>query len=254
MRQYNRAGENLFVDYAGHTAAVVNQNTGEIRDDHILVAMPAVSNYTYVEAIWTQGLQDWIGSHQRTFTFLGGVPEIVIQIFCAQASAKRIAMPCYQHHLPGVRRSHDGIATILAWVRRPKNTAKAEDGVLIVERCILAALSNWTFLSLLELNQTISNPPEQLNTQPFKKLICCRQETFSSLNQPALRVLPATPYTFAWWKKIRIHIDYHIEFEGLYYSVPYQPAKNPFRLPVKLKQNAVSRRSTIAIPMDWIRC
>ena len=91
-RQDIRAGEKLFVDYADHKAAVVNQHTGDISDEQIFIAMPAVFNYTYVEATWTQGLQDWFDSHQRTFIILGGVLEIVVRIICAQASAKHIAM------------------------------------------------------------------------------------------------------------------------------------------------------------------
>ena len=78
MRQDHRAGEKLFVDYAGHTVPVVNQHTGEFREAQIFIAVLGASNYTYAEATWTQSLPDWIGSHQRTFNFLGGVPEIVV--------------------------------------------------------------------------------------------------------------------------------------------------------------------------------
>ena len=225
MRQDHRAGEKLFVDYAGHTAAVVNQHTGEIREAQIFVAVLGASNYTYAEATWTQGLQDWIGSHQRTFTFLGGVPEIVVpdNLRSGVSKAHRYEPdinPTYQEFA-----THYGVAIIPARVRRPKDKAKAEGGVLIVERWILAALRNRTFFSLLELNQAISKLLERLNTRPFKKLPGCRQEMFASLDQPALRGLPATPYTYARWKKVRVHIDYHVEIEGHYYSVPYQLVK-----------------------------
>ena len=78
MRQTHRAGEKLFVDYAGHTVPVIDEATGEIRPAQIFVAVLGASNYTYAEATWTQALPDWIGSHQRTFEFLGGIPDIVV--------------------------------------------------------------------------------------------------------------------------------------------------------------------------------
>jgi len=76
MRQDHRAGEKLFVDYAGQTAPIIDRATGEIRGAQIFVAVLGASNYTYAEATWTQGLPDWIGSHQRAFRFMGGVPEL----------------------------------------------------------------------------------------------------------------------------------------------------------------------------------
>jgi transposase len=78
MRQSHRAGEKLFVDYAGQTAQVGDRTTGEIREAQIFVAVLGASNYTYAEATWTQGLSDWIGSHVRTLAFLGGVPEVIV--------------------------------------------------------------------------------------------------------------------------------------------------------------------------------
>jgi len=100
--------------------------------------------------------------------------------------------------------------------------AKAETAVLIVERWILAALRNRTFFSLPELNAGIWELLERLNTRPFRKLPGCRRTLFETLDKPALRPLPATPYVFAEWKRARANIDYHVELAGHYYSVPYQ--------------------------------
>lgn len=225
MRQHHRAGEKLFVDYAGHTMAVIHQHTGELRAAQIFVAVLGASNYTYAEATWSQGLPDWIGAHQRCFAFVGGVPEIVVpdNLKSGVSQAHRYEPdinPTYQEFA-----AHYGVAVIPARVRRPKDKAKAEAGVLLVERWILAALRNRTFFSLTELNRAIRQLLQRLNTRPFKKLPGCRQQWFTTLDQPALRALPLTPYTYAEWKKVRVHIDYHIEVDRHYYSVPYALVK-----------------------------
>jgi len=225
MRQDHRAGEKLFVDYAGHTIPVVNQHTGEIHEAQIFVAVLGASNYTFAEATWTQNLSDWIGSHQRALEFIGGVPEIIVPDNLKSGVTKAHLYdpdinPTYQEFA-----SHHGVAVIPARVRRPKDKAKAEVGVQIVERWILAALRNHTFFSLSELNRAIRKLLQRLNARPFKKLPGCRQELFTSLDQPALKPLPATAYTYAEWKKVRVHIDYHVEVKGHYYSVPYQLTK-----------------------------
>ena len=225
MRQDHRAGEKLFVDYAGHTVPIVNQHTGEFREAQIFIAVLGASNYTYAEATWSQALPDWIGSHQRTFTFLGGVPEIVVPDNLKSGIHKAHRYdpdinPTYQD-LAG----HYGVVVIPARVRAPKDKAKVETGVLVVERWILAALRNRTFFSLAELNQAIRKLLVQLNTRPFRKLPGSRQEMFAALDQPALQPLPASAYTYAEWKKVRVHIDYHVEVDRHYYSVPYQLVK-----------------------------
>ncbi len=193
MRQNHRAGEKLFVDYAGQTAPVVDSRTGEIREAQIFVAVLGASNYTYAEATWTQALPDWIGSHQRSFDFLGGVPEVVVpdNLLSGVTKAHRYEPdinPTYQDLA-----THYGVAVVPARVRRPKDKAKAEVGVQIVERWILAALRHQTFFSLPELNQAIQALLIRLNQRPFKKLPGSREQLFKTLDYPALNPLPATP-------------------------------------------------------------
>ena len=221
MRQDHRAGEKLFVDYAGQTVPVVDRFTGEIREAQIFVAVLGASNYTYAEATWTQGLPDWIGSHQRCFQYLGGVPEIVVpdNLRSGVSKAHRYepdTNPTYQDMA-----SHYGVAVLPTRVRRPRDKAKVEAGVLVVERWILAVLRNRTFFSLAELNTAIRELLEKLNARPFKKLPGSRREHFVALDKPVLQPLPAVPYVYAEWKKARVHIDYHVEVDGHYYSVPH---------------------------------
>jgi transposase len=170
MRQDHRAGEKLFVDYAGQTVPVVDRLTGEVREAQIFVAVLGASNYTYAEATWSQGLPDWIGSHQRCFRYLGGVPEIVVpdNLRSGVTKAHRYepdANPTYQDMA-----THYGVAVLPARVRHPRDKAKVEAGVLVVERWILAVLRHRTFFSLAELNTAIRELLERLNALSFPKI------------------------------------------------------------------------------------
>jgi len=225
MRQEHLAGEKLFVDYAGMTMGIVDPETGEVKESQVFVAALGASNYTYCEATWSQGLPDWIGSHVRTFAFLGGVPVALVpdnlKSGVKRASAYDPELnPTYQDLA-----THYGVAVLPARVREPRDKAKVETAVQIVERQILARLRNHTFFSLHELNRELRRLLAELNAKPFQKLPGCRQSMFESIDRPALAPLPSTPYQFAEWKKATVHIDYHVEVGGHYYSVPYQLVK-----------------------------
>ena len=221
MRQEHRAGEKLFVDYAGPTVAVVDRATGEIRQAQIFVAVLGASNYSYAEATWTQSLPDWLGAHVRALGALGGCPEVIVpdNLRSAVTKAHRYEPdmnPAYQAFA-----DHYHIAVIPARVRKPRDKAKVEAGVLLVERWILARLRNQSFFSLAQLNRAIQRLLFDLNQRPFRKLPGSRQSAFEAIDHPALKPLPATPFEFAEFKRARVNIDYHIEFEGHYYSVPH---------------------------------
>lgn len=222
MRQTHKAGEKLFVDYAGQTMSVVDRATGEIKQAQIFVACSGASNYTYAEATWTQTLPDWIASHVRTFAFMDGIHELIVPDNLLSGVSKACRYdpdinPTY-HEMA----RHYGTAILPARVRRPKDKAKVEAGVLGTERQILARLRNRTFFSLAELNQAIRALLTEYNNRPFQKLPGSRRSVFQTLDQPALKVLPDQPYEYAEWKKATVNIDYHIELERHYYSVPYQ--------------------------------
>ena len=221
MRQHHRAGEKLFVDYAGHTVPVINRETGELREAQIFVAVLGASNYTFAEATWTQSLPDWCASHVRALQFLGAAPELLVPDNLRSAVTKPHRYepdtnPTYQDLA-----EHYSMAILPARVRRPRDKAKVEVGVQLVERWILAALRHRTFFSLAELNAAIEPLLKQLNNRPFNKLPGSRRSVFESLERPALKPLPAEPYVYAEWKKVRVHIDYHVEIDRHYYSVPY---------------------------------
>jgi transposase len=222
MRQVHRAGEKCFVDYAGPTVDVINPRTGEVRQAHIFVAVLGASNYTYAEATWTQGLEDWTGAHVRAYEFYGGVPEITVP----DNPRTGVTRPCrYEPELNPTYHElavHYGTAVIPARVRKPRDKPKVEVGVQVVERWILARLRKQRFFSLAELNQAIAELLDQLNERPFNKLPGSRQSVYESLDRPALKPLPQARFEYADWAKVRVHIDYHVEVDRHYYSVPYQ--------------------------------
>ena len=221
MRQDHKAGEKLFVDYCGQTASVIDPHSGEIREAQIFVAALGASNYTYAEATWTQQLPDWIASHMRAWNYLGGVTELVVPDNLGSGVSRACRYdpdvnPTYQDLA-----RHYGTAIMPARVRKPRDKAKVENAVQGVEQQILAALRHRTFFSLAELNQAIGELLGAYNERPFQELPGSRRTLFEQVDRPALKPLPQRPYEFAQWKKVRVHLDYHVEVEGHYYSVPY---------------------------------
>jgi transposase len=222
MRLEHKAGEKMFVDYSGQTHPVIDPATGEIQEAEIFVAVLGASSYTYVEAQWHQDLPNWTGGHVRAFQFFGGVTEVVVP------DNLKAGVTHPSRYDPEINLTyqelaeHYGIAVIPARVARPRDKSKVEVGVQNVERWILARLRDRKFFSLLELNQAIRELLEDLNHRKMEHLGKSRRELFELVDQPALKSLPATPYEFAWWKKAKISLDYHVEYQDHYYSVPCQ--------------------------------
>lgn len=225
LRQSHAPGERLFVDYSGQTVPVIDPATGEIRQAQIFVAVLGASNYTYVEATWSQGLADWTGSHVRCFEFLGGVPQLVVpDNLRSGVTAPNFYDPAINPTYQELAR-HYGVAILPARVRKPRDKAKVEAGVLLAQRWILARLRHQRFFSLEEVNRAIRPLLAELNARPFRKLPGSRRSVFEGVDQPALKPLRAERYEFAEWKVATVGIDYHVEAAGHYYSVPYRHAR-----------------------------
>jgi transposase len=237
MRQRHRAGEKLCVDYAGQRLEIVNSHSGEIHQAQVFIAVLGASNYPYAEVTWTQRLPDWIGSHVRTCAAIGGVPEVVVP------DNLKSAVHRAHRYEPALNRTyaelapHYHVAIIPARAARPRDKAKVEVGVQVVERWILARLRHHTFFSLTEAHTAIAALLPELNAPPFKKCPGSRQQLFDTIDRPALRPLPARPYAYAEWKRARVNIDYHVDIEGHYYSVPYALVKQ--QLDVRLTTQVV---------------
>ena len=221
MRQVHIAGEKLFVDYAGQTMPIVQPDTGEVRYAQIFVAVLGASNYTFAEATWSQSLPDWLGSHVRALEFIGGVPEIIVPDNLKSGVTRACRYDPDLNLAYQQLGAHYETAIIPARPRKPKDKAKAEVGVQIIERWILARLRHHTFFSLAELNQCIAALLEEVNNKPFKQLKGSRREWFESLDKPALKPLPRHAYEYTDIKTAKVNVDYHIQYDNHLYSVPH---------------------------------
>jgi len=223
MRQSHAAGDKMFVDFAGATMpVVVDARTGQTRAAQIFVAVLGASNLTYAEASWTQSTADWVHAHVRALDYFGGAPNLVVPDNLKAAIVKAC------RYDPGVNRTysdfaaHYGMGVLATRVRKPKDKAKVEVGVQIVERWILARLRHARFTSLAALNGAIRTLVDELNKRPMRKLGTTRRALFDAVEKNALRPLPVEPYVFADWKIRRVSLDYHIDVDGHYYSVPHR--------------------------------
>lgn len=221
LRQVHLAGDKLFIDYCGPTVPIVNRHTGEIREAQVFVCVLGASSYTYAEATYTQSLPDWIASHQRALAFYGGVPALLVP------DNLKSAVNLADRYEPGINATyaelaaHYGTAVLPARPYKPKDKAKVEVAVQIVERWILARLRHHTFFSLAELNAAITALLPTLNGRPFQGRTESRRDLFETLDRPALKPLPRDTYDYAEWRKAKPGIDYHIAIDKRFYSVPH---------------------------------
>ena len=221
MRQAHKAGDKVFVDY-GEGMCLINPTTGERIPTELFVAVWGLSNFTYAEATFTQSLPDWTMSHVRAFGYFGCTPHILVP----DNLRSGVSQACtYEPDLNPVYAdlaSHYGIAVIPARPRHPKDKAKVEAGVLIAKRWILAVLRHRTFYSLEEMNKAIRGLLKVLNSRLLRKVKKSRSQLFDDLDRPAAKPLTTEPYQFAEWKKATVNIDYHIEIDKHWYSLPFR--------------------------------
>lgn len=225
MRQTHLAGDKCFVDYCGPTIPIVSPHTGEYVQAQIFVAVLGASNYTFAHASVSQKEADWINSHINAAEFFGGWTALTIPDNLKSGVIKA------HRYTPTLNASyeqwadHYGTALVPARPHRPKDKSKVENAVLVVERWIMARLRNHMFFSLGQLNAAIAELLIDLNNRPFKKLPGCRRTLFEQIDQPALRALPQHAYVYQHVRLARVHIDYHIEYDKHYYSVPHSLVK-----------------------------
>jgi transposase len=231
MRQTHVAGEKLFVDFSGDGLELLEPTTGEVRKVKLFLAVLGASNLTYVEPVFGEDLPTWIGCHVRAFEYLGGVPGAVVP------DNLRSGVTQANRYEPVINRTYEEMArhyetaVIPARVRKPRDKAKVEQGVLLASRWILAALRHRRFTALWEVKEAVRPLLEKLNNRVMRKLGKSRREVFEEIERAALRPLPDRPYEYAHWVKARANIDYHVEYDAHYYSVPYHLAQRTLDAP-----------------------
>jgi transposase len=221
MRIPHKAGEKLFVDYAGLTMRYTDPSSGEEKKAYIFVATWGASNYTYAEAHPSQSLTSWIGGHIKAFEYFGGVPELLVP----DNTKTGVTSACYYE--PDLNPTyselarHYGTAVLPTRVRHPKDKAKVEKGVQVVEYWLIAPLRKRQFFSIEEINEALWERLQDLNSRPMQHMKRSRLEMFEELDKPVLRPLPEKTFEVAEWKRAKVSIDYHVEFKKHYYSVPF---------------------------------
>jgi transposase len=227
MRQTHAAGERLFVDYAGDgVPVIIDRLTGEVRMAQIFVAVLGASSFTFAKASWTQTLPDWIDAHVSTLHAIGGVPQLLVPDNTKTAIVKSCFYDPQVNRTYADMAAHYGAALLPARPRKPRDKAKVEAAVLIVERWLLGRLRRRTFYSLAEVNAAIVQMLQNLNEErPIRRLGVTRKKLLEEVDRPALKALPVEPYEYCEWRLRRVGIDYHVEIDAHYYSVPYRFAR-----------------------------
>lgn len=220
MRQAHRAGEKMFVDFSGKTVPI-HLADGDILNAQIFVAVLGASGYTYVEAVRSQTIRDWLVAHVNALAYFGGVPLIIVpdNLKAAVIRYGKKGFKLNSSYLDFAR--HYQTAVIPARPGKPKDKAKVEGAVLLVQRWILARLRHHTFFSLDELNAHVRELLTDYNRREYKKRTGSRYSLFKDVDSPALNPLPADNYQFSEWRiGVQVGRNCHVEHEKHYYSVP----------------------------------
>ena len=221
MRQHHVAGDKLFVDYSGKKIGITDPVTGAVRLAEIFVGVLGASNYTYAEATFTQSLPDWIGAHVRMFGFLGGVPRLLVPDNLKSGVQKASFYDPEINRSYGAMAAHYEVGILPARPKKPRDKAAVEAGVRFAQTYILGRLRHQTFFSLAECNAAIREVMERMNRKVMRRIGMSRQDLFESLDRPALKPLPEAEWHYAEWRLARVGVDYHVEVEGFYYSLPH---------------------------------
>jgi transposase len=220
LRQEHRPGAALQVDYAGDTVVVMD--AGVAREAQIFVACLPFSGLIYAEATWSQRVEDWLSSHVRAVTAMGGVAAALVpdnlKSGVTRANFFDPVLTASYYELA----RHYGTAVLPARGGEPRDKPAVENAVLQVERWILAPLRHRTFFGLDELNAAIAPLREALNNRPLSPpREGTRRSVFEAEERALLRPLPAEPYVVGQWELCRaVGADYHVVVDGHYYSVP----------------------------------
>jgi transposase len=238
MRQEHRGGEKLFIDYSDGLA-IVDALNGEIITTQLFVAVWGASNYTYAEATLSQTLPEWIRSHVHALEYFKCAPRVWVPDNLKSGVSQACKYEPEINPTYAELADHYSCAVIPARPGKARDKAKAEVGVLISQRWILAVLRKRIFYSLAELNAAVRECLERLNNRPLRKAKKSRREMFETIDRPAALSLPQQPYEYAEWCKVRVDISYHFEIvaDQHYYSVPYQLLHE--RLDVRLTATTV---------------
>jgi len=221
FRHRHEAGAVMQTDYAGHTIPLFDPDTGVIHQAQILVAVLGASSLTFAFASLSQKLPDWIEGQCRALDFFGGVTKAIVCDNLKAGVVKALWFEPTLNQTFAAMAEHYDTTILPTRSRKPRDKAKVEGAVLIVERWILARLRNRRFFSLADLNAAIAVLLEDLNNRPMRHVGKSRRELFEQIERTELSPLPPAPFEYAEWKSAKVHPDYHVEVDRTFYSVPH---------------------------------
>ncbi|SPZ05359.1 putative transposase subunit A [Pseudomonas luteola] len=222
MRQIHLPGDKCFVDFCGRTMPVTNPSTSLVSQAQVFVATLGASGYIFATAVDSQTTPDWLKCNVLALEFFDGVPRFVVPDNLKSAVTKNTKDLVVLNRAYAELSEHYGFQIYPARPRKPKDKSLGEIAVQLVQRFVLARLRASTFFSLDELNEKIGYWVEQLNNRVTRTYPKSRSSRFLELDYPALNPLPQQRYSYSQWVyQIRVGSDYHVEFEGHSYSVPY---------------------------------
>lgn len=221
LRIEHKAGEEMQVDWAGSTIPYFDSALGEERKAYIFVAVLPASSYPFAYAYKDMTQPNWLDAHVRAFEYYGGVPKVTIPDNTKTAVKKADLVDPQLNPGYAEMARHYGTTLIPARAGKPRDKAADENMVLNVSRRILAALRSRQFFSLQEINQAVKTELLKFINRPFQKMDGNRLTAFETIDKPALMPLPKTRYEYADWKNAKIAFNYHVEYDGYFYSVPF---------------------------------
>ena len=222
MKQTHLVGEKMFVDYSGLTVPIINKKTGEIVKAQIFVAVLGASGYTFVDASYSQQQKDFINSHVKAYEFFQGCPRVVVpdNLKSAVISNNKKGIVINESYAALARYYNMAVEPTRPY--KPKDKAKAEQGVLGIQRWIIASLRYQRFFSVDELNDAISILLDKYNAKIVKKFNKSRLELFNELDLPNLQALPKQRYIYKEYKEATVNVGYHVSLDKCEYSVPFE--------------------------------
>ena len=253
MHKEHKAGYEVETDWAGSTMHYMESGTGEMKEVYIFVAVLPASSYPYVYAYADMKAPNWIDAHVRAFEYFGGVPKVTIPDNTKTAVIKTDLFDPVLNKSYNEMAKHYGTTIIPARSRHPKDKGADENMVGNVSRRIIAVYRDRQFFSIYEINQAISEELLKFVNRPFQKMEGCRLSAFEKIDKPALQPLPATKYEYSEWKETRIGFNYHVEFQGFYYSVSYLHVNElcSIRATVKTIEIYINNEREAAFPRNY---
>ena len=222
MRQTHKAGDKAFVDWSGDGINIMDRETGEVKEAPLFVGVLGASGYTFAVVKESRELRHWTQCHIEMYEYFEGVPYATVP----DNEKTGVTHPClYEPDLNPTYADladHYGTTVLPARPGKPRDKAKVENGVLNAQRWIVAALRNHVFFSVAQSNEGVAVKLEEYNARKYQRLDESRRELFEQLDKPALKPLPRRRYEYGEWSSPKVNIDYHVEVDKNFYSVPYQ--------------------------------